>query len=130
MNLTDKNAPLRARKLLQEIEGLIARGEFTPEYGYLHFKFGPCGCALAAAGFVCGVDEKTYYDDSLPYGFQKVDLLRNTVEAAGVATIQEMIDFEKGYEEDYDFGNEPRGAFFRAGKKLRQYHPYFVPGRG
>jgi hypothetical protein len=128
MKLTKRNARARAEKLVQEIQGLIERGEFVPEYGYLNFDedgVSPCGCALGAAAVTAGVDKRAL--QAVPSILSKSAFLRSFVQKASIATKQELLDFEDGYERN-DPDRKDGSVFFEAGKSLHPYHPYFRSG--
>lgn len=105
------SARVRAERLVRKVERAIERGEFTPEqvyygvYNVLGKHIGPCGCALAGAQFVAGLNAVT------PGAWHSVPGL----------TAIEARELECGYEAYRQPSNA--GPFYEAGKTLRKFHP-------
>lgn len=123
-----------ARALERKILRAIERGEFVPAFGYLSDRayvetsgrivahlgesgrtvsLGPCGCALAAAASVNGLDSKQISDRS--------SLLTYLSMEAGIKMMDAML-LEVGYERSGE-PDDRDNPYFRVGQRLRRFHP-------
>jgi hypothetical protein len=126
MTKKEKAALVLERKILRAIEA----GEFTPVIGYLRtvmydpylgreLQLGPCGCLLAGAASVCGLegsaDQETLIEYLGRHGLGRRDALL----------------LEGGYEGYLDselFGVQGvakhTNPYFHVGQRLRRFHPH------
>ena len=127
----EKAAHTLERKILRAIE----RGEFTPAYGYLMFPrlakyvpLGPCGCLLAAAASVCGLQVGGGQEALIAYlgqhGVKRRDALLLEAGYEGVA--YEDVAYEDLTDEFEDFAGctDARNPYYQVGQRLRRFHPY------